>query len=167
MSYAVVRTDKLAGTDVRSEICSVRYQPSNTKTAIQNGNVVLLGDLETGSREIYKGDTPAANSALNNVALIATPEVFRDGLTHSLDEYINPADEILRGYILGKTHGIFSVTKDALDGNATPEVGDIVELQAGTKLNVVDSLTSGSTQVGVIKGIDTICGFTYYAIELA
>lgn len=163
--HAVVRTDKMFGTDNRAGIVSVRYQPSNTKTAIDNGNVVLLGDLETGSREIYKGATPAANSPLRSVVLVASVEVMYDEHKHNLDEFENVAGAIARGYYLHE-NDIFSVTKDALDGVESPAVGNIVELKAGTKLNVATSLTSGSTQVGKIVDINEVGRYKYYAIQV-
>lgn len=55
MAYAVVRTDKLTGTDDRARLVSVRYQPvdsesnENVAAEIENGCFVLLGDLEDGS----------------------------------------------------------------------------------------------------------------------
>lgn len=166
MAYAVVRTDKMIGTDVRSELVSVRYQPNGTKTEIQNGNVVKLGDLETGSREIYKGATPTANDDLTAIVLVASPEVMYDERKRNLDEFINEKGAIARGYRLHK-HDIFSVTKDALDGVATPAVGNVVELKAGTKLNVAATATSGSTQVGKIIDVNIVGRYTYYVIEVA
>ena len=165
-NYAVVRTDKMQGTDVRDGLVSVRYQPSATMTAIENGNVVLLDGLETGSREVFKGATPAANSALAKVVLIATPELLYDERKKALNEFRNEAGEIARGYHF-HTNDIFSVTKTALDGAETPVVGDVVELKAGTKLNVVAAATgatSGSTVIGKIIDINTVGAYTYYAI---
>lgn len=169
MAFAVVRTDKMQGTDVRDGLVSVRYQPSGTKTAIENGNVVLLDGLEADSqgaitsREVFKGATPAANSALNKVVLIATPELLYDERKKALDEFRNEAGEIARGYHF-HANDIFSVTKDALDGKATPAVGDIVELKAGTKMNVAASATNGSTVIGKIIDINIVGKYTYYAI---
>lgn len=169
MAYAVVRTDKMIGTDVRSELVSVRYQPSDVPTDIENGNVVKLGALETGSREIYKGDTPAADDDITAIVLVATPEVMYDERKRNLDEFINEAGTIARGYRLHK-HDIFSVTKEALDGAETPKVGDVVELKAGTKLNVkaaATGATSGSTVIGSIIDKNIVGRYTYYAIEIA
>ena len=169
MAHGVVRTDKLAGTENRAGIISVRYQPSSTETAIDNGNVVEIAGLETGSREVYVGNTPTAESELKNIVLIASPEVMYDDAKRSLEDFYNEAGKIARGYYLS-TNNIFSVTKDALDGEASPSIGDIVELKAGTKLNVVKKttgLTGGSTQVGTIIDINTVGRFTYYAIQVA
>lgn len=165
MAHGVIRTDLLAGTDVRSELVSVRYQPSDTMTDIDNGNVVLLGDLEEGSRTVFKGGTPAKNSDLNDVALIASPEVVYDEHVHGLDKYYNEAGKISRGYRLHE-NDIFSVTIDALDAAATPEVGNIVELQAGTKLKVVSSATASATTVGKIIDINVVGNYTFYVVEV-
>lgn len=165
MAHGVIRTDLLAGTDVRSELCSVRYQPSDTMTDIDNGNVVLLGALETGSRTVYKGATPAKNSDLKDIALIATPEVMYNEHLHGLDKFYNEAGKIARGYRLHK-NDIFSLTIDALDAAATPEVGNIVELQAGTKLKVVGSATASATTVGKIIDINVVGNYTFYVVEV-
>lgn len=173
---AVVRTDKMFATDNRAGLVSVRFQSvqgegSAAKTVyneIQNGNVLKLGDLEAGSREIYKGSVPAKNDELKNIVLVATPELMYDERMHNLDEFINKAGVIARGYHL-HTNDIFSVTKEALDGVADPAVGDVVELKAGTKLNVAakaTGLTSGSTKVGEIIDINVVGRYKYYAIEV-
>lgn len=168
MSYGVVRTDKMMATDVRSMLESVKYMGAgSTATAIDNGNVVKLdGSLMTGEREIKKGVTPAANDALDAIVLIASPEVMYDERKRNLDEFQNEAGKVCRGYHL-HSGDIFSVTKDALDGAATPAVGNVVELKAGIKLNVAASATSGSTVVGKIIAVDVVGRYTYYVIQVA
>lgn len=164
---AVVRTDKMFGTDNRAGLVSVRYQISdNVYGEIQNGNVLLLNGLEAGSREVYKGAVPTANSALADVVLVASPEVMYDERKRNLDEFINEKGSICRGYHL-HTGDIFSVTKEALAGAEAPAVGNIVELKADTKLNVAASLTPGSTEVGKIIDINVVGRYTYYVIEVA
>lgn len=166
MSYAVVRTDKMWGTDNRVGIVSVQYNgASSTKTAIENGNVVVLSGLLANEREIYKGITPAVNSAIQDIVLIATPEVMYDERKKSLDEFRNEAGDIARGYRL-HSGDIFSVTADALTGSDMA-VGNVVELQAATKLKVVSSATSGSTLIGSIIAIETVGPYKYYTIEVA
>ena len=168
MGYGVVRTDRLMGTDVRSMLESVKYMGAgSTATAIDNGNVVKLdGSLMTGEREIKKGVTPAANDALDAIVLIASPEVMYDERKRNLDEFQNEAGKVCRGYHL-HSGDIFSVTKDALDGAATPAVGNVVELKAGIKLNVAASATGGSTVVGKIIAVDVVGRYTYYVIQVA
>ena len=172
MSYGVVRTDLMYATDVRSGLVSVKYivtagDPAvSTPTAIENGNVLKLGALLEGEREIFEGTAPAANTNLDEVVLIASPEVMYDERKKNLDEFINEAGKPCRGYRF-HTGDIFSVTKDALDGAAEPAVGDVVELKAGTKLNVkaaATGATDGSTVVGKIHDIETAGRYTYYAI---
>lgn len=170
MAYGVVRTDNMYGTDVRAGLVSIQYLGANgtTPTAIENGNVLKVGALKTGEREIFVGSAVAAADALNDVVLIASPEVMYDERMRDLDEYINAAGKTCRGYHI-HTGDIFSVTKDALAGAALPAVGDIVELAAGTKLNVAakaDGATSGSTVVGKIIAIDIVGKYTYYAIKV-
>lgn len=160
---AVVRTDKMFATDNRAGLVSVRYQPGDTMTAIDNGNVVKIGALEEGSREVYKGVTPAANDAIKDIVLIASPEVMYDERKRNLDEFQNAEGAIARGYHL-HTNDIFSVTKEALIGDE-PAVGKVVELAAGTKLNVVASATG--TLVGTIIDINVVGRYTYYVIQVA
>lgn len=163
--HAIVRTDNMYGVDVRTGLVSVKYLPSDTPTEIDNGNVVLLGDLIEGEREMYAGDTPAADSDKNKVVLIATPEVMYDERLRNLSDFYNDAGRACRGYRL-HAWDIFSVTKEALDGKEEPAVGDIVELQADTKLNVAASATEGSTQIGEIIDINIVSGETLYAIRV-
>ncbi|MBP5462521.1 MAG: hypothetical protein J6Y20_10380 [Lachnospiraceae bacterium] len=171
MSYGVVRTDLMYATDVRSGLVSVKYivtagDPAvSTPTEIENGNVLKLGALLEGEREIFEGTAPAADTPLSEVVLVASPEVMYDERKKNLDEFINEAGKACRGYRL-HTGDVFSVTKDALDGAAEPAVGDVVELKAGTKLNVVAAstgATEGSTVVGKIHDIEVAGRYTYYA----
>lgn len=174
MAYGVVRTDLMHGTDVRGELVSLRYvvvsgsgsSATKTETAIENGNVVKIGALLDGEREIREATAPAANTAIREIALVATPEVMYDERKKNLDEYINEAGKNIRGYRL-HSGDMFSVTKEALDGKAKPAVGDVVELKAGTKLNVAASATSGSTVVGAIDAIENAGRYTYYVIRVA
>lgn len=165
MAHAVVRTDNMVGTDVRAQLVSVKYIVDSTPTAIDNGNVLKLDGLMDGEREIFKGVAPAANTALGDVVLVASPEVMYDERLRNLDDYQNEADKACRGYRL-HSGDIFSVTKDALDGAASPAVGNIVELKAGTKLNVAASLTASSTAVGKIIAVETAGRYTYYVIKV-
>lgn len=165
--HAVVRTDLLDGTDVRSKLVSVKYMGTDgaTPTAIDNGNVLVVKSLISGEREVYKGETPAADSSIDDVVLIASVETVYDEHKKNLDEFENEADAICRGYRFG--HGsIFSVTKDALDGVESPAEGDIVELKAGTKLNVAKTATAGSTVVGKILAVEIAGRYTYYVVKV-
>ena len=61
---------------------------------------------------------------------------------------------------------VFSVTADGLTAT-TPAVGNLVELQADTTLNIVATATSGSTQVGKIIAKEVVGNYTFYAIQVA
>ena len=181
MAHGVVRTDNMYGVDVRAGLVSVKYIVTtgagteqspyvHTPTAIDNGNVLLLGGLMDGEREIFKGSAPAANSALTDVVLVASPEVMYDERLRNLDDFYNVAGKACRGYRLHKWD-IFSVTADALafntDEDTDGKVGSIVELKADTKLNVkTGSATSGSTVVGKIIAKDVVGRYTYYVIQV-
>ena len=172
MAYAIVRTDNMAGTDVRSLLVSVKYfvtdnsgdEPVDVETAIENGNVLKIGALLDGEREIYKGSAVAASDKLEDVVLIASPEVMYDERKKNLDEYINEAGKICRGYHI-HAGDCFSVTAEALK-NASPAVGQVIELAAGTKLNNVSSATASSTVVGKIIAKDIVGSKEFFAIKV-
>lgn len=163
MAYGVVRTDNMRGTDVRAGLVSVRFKASDKAAEIENGNVAKIGALENGSREIYTATAPAANDKITDIVLIASPEIQYDDHEHNLDEFINKAGDIARGYHL-YDNDIFSVTADCISG--TPKVGSIIELMAGTKLKAVDSATASSTTIGKIIDKNIVGRYTYYAIRV-
>ena len=165
MAYGIVRTDNMYGTDVRAALVSIKYMGEDgaTPTAIENGSVLKVGALVEGEREIYVGGAVAADDKVADVVLVASPEVMYDERKKNLDEYINAAGKACRGYHI-HSGDIFSVTKAALTGEAAPAVGNVVELAAGTKLNVVKDVT-GATVVGTIIAVDVVGRYTYYAIK--
>lgn len=172
MSYSVVRTDKMFGTDNRGGVESVKYMGSGTTaTAIENGNVVKLDGLlaVAGSnptdyeRQIFKGVTPAADSNIDEVVLICSPEVMYDERKKDLAEFRNEAGDVCRAYRF-HTGDIFSVTADGLTG--TCAIGSVIELQAGIKLKAVNSATSGSTKVGKCVDVETVGPYTFYVIQV-
>lgn len=172
MPYAVVRTDKMFGTDNRVGLASAKYLGSgSTATAIENGNVVKLVELltidstaQTYEREIYKAVTPAASDDLGVIALVATPEVMYDETKKDLDQFRNEAGDIVRVYRL-HSGDIFSVTAEAIQGTAAR--GSVIELQAGTKLKAVSSATNGSTVVGKCIEVAPAGKYMFYVIEVA
>ncbi|MEG1502105.1 MAG: hypothetical protein RR370_01810 [Synergistaceae bacterium] len=162
--HAIVRTDLMQGTYNPTGLVSVRYMGSgNTETEIDNGNFVLLNGNLDGEREIYKGVTPAADSNIENVVLLAAPELMSDEHKKNMNEFYNEAGAAIRGYRL-YSGNIFSLTAEAFDG--TPAKGKIVELQAKTKLKVVASATAGSTVVGEIFEEEIEGTNVYFAIRI-
>ena len=172
MSYGVVRTDNMYGTDVRAGLVSIQYLGTggDTPTAIENGCVLKVDALKEGEREVYVGKDVAANEKLTDVVLVASPEVMYDEHKHNLDDFINEAGKNCRGYRL-HTGDIFSVTADALTFDSSEEtdgkVGSVVELAAGTKMKVkTGSATEESTTVGKIIAVDVVGRYKYYVIKV-
>ncbi len=164
-NYDVVRLDNMSGTTDGTLLRSVRFYDGDKEAAIENGRVVLIGDLLDGQREVRKATAPAATSPLNHIGLVAVPELMYDERKRNLTEFINEAGENVRVYI-PHVRDIFSVTAEALDAAAAIAKGNLVELQAGTKLKVVATATDKSTQVGKIVDIETVGSLTYYVIEV-
>lgn len=151
MAYCKVNTDRMAGSWDGSKLISFKYLPGDTATAIENGNVVLVGALVSGSREVFDCETPAANSAIGNIALVATPEIDPDERKKGLNEFRNEIGAIGRAYRLC-SGDVFSVTAEGLTEitGTAPAAGQVVELQANTKLKLVASATPQSTTVGSV-----------------
>lgn len=164
--HAVVRTDEMLATTASAGLYSVKYNDGTDFADIDNGHVVALDSLMKNEREIWKAVTPAANSDIKQIVLIATPEVMHDERLRNLSDFYNEAGIDARGYML-HSGDIFSVTAEALDGADTDAKGKIVELQADTKMKVVSAATSGSTAIGSIVDIETVGALTYYVIRVA
>lgn len=163
MSYSVIRTDNMAGTDVRAKLVSVKYVADDAVTEIENGRVVKLDGLMEGQRETFKAVDVAANTPLHEVYIVASPEVMYDERKRSLDEFINETYKPARAYAM--VHGqMFGLTADAFEG--TPAKDAIVELAAGIKLKAVSSATSNSTTIGKIIAVEKAGMYTYYVVKV-
>lgn len=172
MAYPIVRTDLMAGTIDPAKLRTFKYFVSTTPTAINNGCVVKLesiivdGQSNVPNREVWKATAPAANDALKDVVLVATPELMYEADKAGLDQFQNPADGLCRGYIMCE-NDIFSLTEDAFDTALSAiAVGNVVELQADPKMKVVESLTSGSTQVGKVIQVEQVGSKKYIVIRV-
>jgi len=165
-TYTVVRTDMLSGTHEIAYLRSAKFfNAENAQEDIENGRVVKIGALLEGEREIRKAETPAVDTPLSQIGLVASPEYFVDERNRNLSDFTNKIDgDALRVYML-KTGDMFGVTASGF--NTTPAVGNIVELQASTTMKVTSTLTSGSTQIGTIIAIENESGYTYYVVEVA
>lgn len=168
MAYAVIRTDSMYGTDVRSGLVSIKYMGADgeTETAIENGSVVKVGDLADDGLEVFIGGDVSAEDKLSDIVVLAAPEDPYDERLVNLDDFINEAGTPVRGYKL-LTGDIFSLTAEAFTGDTAPVKGDIVELVDGTKLGAVSELTEDSTQVGTVISVETAGKYTYYVIKVA
>jgi len=160
--HAVVRTDKMAGTDVRSYLASVVYLgvDEDKVTEIDNGNIVELGDLLEAEeyREVYKAKAPTGTFDETKMALVANPEVMYEEDKRDLADYYNEAGKIIRVYKL-HVGDIFSVTEEAFDGKVEKDA--FVDTKAGsTKL--------ASAESGKLKVIDieNVGKYKYYVIQV-
>lgn len=160
MAKAIIILENVAATKNPALLKSVKYQVSSADTAIQNGQVVAIGALASGEREVHLAATPAATTTYYGIT--CTPELMYDE-KKQLDEFENAAGAVARVFIPQKGD-VFSITAEGFD--ATPTVGKIVELAADTTLKVVASGTSGSTVVGKVIEIENVNGKVFYAVEV-
>ena len=160
--HSVVQTDLMLGTYGSVGLVSLQYHDNDGPAAIDNGHVVLLDSLIEGEREIWKAVTPAKDSPLSRIAIVATPEVMYDERLRNLSDFYNEAGNVALGYRLDYCGQVLRVSSDALSGTA--KVGDIVELQPDSKLKVVTTATEGSTVVGRVVGLETVGTIEYVAI---
>ena len=157
--HAVVNIDNMSAVYDDSKVLSAKFYVGSTETAIENGNVVALGALVSGEKEIYTATAPIANT--QKVYLVATPELIYDqSVYHNIDEFINEAGVPIRVLELG---GIFSVTAEAFV--SVPTVGQyIVPTANGTKMTAVNTVTTEYV-IGKCVEIFSDQRYTYYAIK--
>lgn len=166
MAHGIFRSDNMEGTVNGAYLASAQYKPSGTATAIDNGNFVVLGAYATGEREVQVATTPAANSDINALAVVATDEVDTAKTYTTLADFTNEAGAVLKCYKLHK-QDIFSLSADAVYiASGTPAVGWVLEAQAGTKGSLVSSLTASSTQIATLVAIETQGTTTWYVFRV-
>lgn len=168
VKHGVIRTDLMSGTNVYADMLSVRYvDAQGTPAEIDNGCVVALDGLMDGEREIWKAVDMQADSEMEKLAIIATPEVLYDERYQNLEDFVNPAGAAVRGYI-PRSRNIFSVTAECLDiaEGVVPAAGYIVEVKAGHKLSCVAAATS-APKFGEIIAVEQSGRYTFYVIQVA
>lgn len=158
--YTVIRTDLMSGTDVRTDLFSIKvFDGEDKPIAVENGTIVKLVELMDGEREIYKAVLASASDDLKDCAVVATPEVFYDERKRNLDEFINEAGRTARAYAL-MDRGVFSVTKEGFVDATAPAKGDSIGIGADGK---IDAAGSG---LGVCHDVEVAGRYTYYAIKI-
>ena len=166
MAYAIVNTDRLG-----DEIVSVQYYVGTAKTAVQNGSIVVLGALETGSREVHKAtavadvDGTASTVANGALYLIASPEYMYEA-GKLLNEFINPTTEPARAYKLeyGK---YFSVTKEAFYNSVAPTTTNkYITLYSDASPLMTAVSSASNNKIGELVDIWTSGGETFYGIRV-
>lgn len=162
MAYTVIRTDLLSGTDVAADLVSLRvYDTSDNPIAVENGTIVELKGYEDGQREVMKAVLATAKSDVADCAIVASEEVMYDERKKNLDEFVNEAGAICRGYI-PRSRNMYSITKEGFVGGTAPTAVDAkVGLGAGGKLD------TAATGYGKVVAIETAGRYTYYVIKIA
>ena len=160
MSYCVFRSDLLSGTDVAADLVSCRvYDDAGEAIAVENGTIVELKGYEEGEREVMKAVLATASSKLSDCAIIGTVEVMYDERKKNLDEFINEAGSICRGYI-PRSRNMFSVTKDGFVGGAVAAKGAEVGIGKGGKID------AAGTGLGTIMAVEAAGRYTYYVVKI-
>lgn len=161
MAYTVIRTDLLSGTDVASDLVSLRvYDGSDNPIEVENGTIVELKGYEDGQHEVMKAVLATSASKIEDCAIVATEEVFYDERKKNLDEFINEAGTIARGYI-PRSRNMYSITKEGFVDGAVPTKGDEVGIGANGKID------ASGTGYGTIMAIEVAGRYTYYVIKIA
>ena len=155
MAYTVIRTDLLSGTDVAADLVSLRvYDAEDKQIPVENGTIVELKGYEEGQREVMKAVLATAESKVEDCAIVASEEVMYDERKKNLDEFVNEAGAICRGYI-PRSRNIYSITKEGFVGATAPtEVGAAVGLGANGKLN------AAGTGYGTVMAIEIAGRYT-------
>lgn len=160
MAYTVFRSDLMSGTDVAADLVSLRvYDGNEDPIAVENGTIVELDGYEDGQREVMVAHLATSESDIDDCAIVASVEVMYDERKKNLDEFVNEAGAICRGYI-PRGRNMFSVTKEGFVSATAPAVGGAVGIGANGKLDA-----SGSG-FGTCMAIETAGRYTYYVIKI-
>ena len=129
----VVRLDNMAATKVPSLIKSAKYMESDVATAIENGELVTVGALVDGEREIHEATAPVSGDT--NIGIVCTPELLynQNGVADGdLANYTNEADAVIRVMILQKGD-IFSIAGESTSADKDVD-GEVVAKFMGTEV---------------------------------
>lgn len=159
--YCVIRTDLMSGTKQPADLVSFRfYDGAGNPAAVENGVIVKLEGYEDGEREVMKAVAATASDDLSDCAIVAGVEVMYDERKKNLDEYINEAGKIVRGYI-PRSRNLFSVTKEGFVGATAPAKGATVGIGTDGKINAAGS------GLGTCVEVEDTGRYTYYTIKIA
>lgn len=158
--YCVVRTDLMSGTIQGADLVSLRfYDGGDNQIEVENGIIAKVEGYEDGEREYMKAVAATAGADLNECVLVDGVEVMYDERLHNLDEYVNEAGKIVRGYIL-RSRNMFSVTAEGFVNKNVPTVGAEVGIGEGGKID------ASGTGLGTCVAIETAGRYTYYTIKI-
>lgn len=157
--YCVIRTDLMSGTKQPADLVSLRFYDDSNPAEVENGVIVKLMGYEDGEREVMKAVAAKSGDDLNVCAIVAGVEVMYDERKRNLDEYVNEAGTIVRGYI-PRSRNLFSVTAEGFVGGTVPKVGETVGIGANGKI------AAKATGLGECVHIETAGRYTYYTIRI-
>ena len=164
MAYTIVNLDRMSGTEDSTLLVSLKYFDSEAPKEIENGGIVEIGELLDSEREVRKAVAPKEDTPITKIALIANPEVIYDeSRYHGLEEYINEAGKVVRGYRLHSGDG-FSMTAEGFSGK--PEKGKYIKVGTTTKPVVVATADTGVI-IGKIADVYTLGADTFYYVDVA
>ena len=160
MAYTVFRSDLLSGTDVAADLVSVRVYDGSNPIAVENGTIVEITGQEKGNRDVFKAKLATSASEVGKCAIVGSDETMYDERKKNIDEFINEAGTIARGYI-PRSRNMFSITKEGFAGGKVPTgTGVAVGIGANGKLD-----TAG-TGFGTVVAIEKTRRYTYYVIKI-
>lgn len=165
IKHGIVRTDNMSATRDGSLIVSGRfYDDGDELAAIDNGCLVAIGDYDTNEREVRKVTVPAADADISTLGLVVTPELIYDESTyHGLEEFYNEAGTEITIFRF-HANDIFSVTKEDINGDTAPTVGQYLIAGDTVKYEVSDSATG--TVIGKVVEIETVGADVYYVVQV-
>lgn len=159
--YCVVRTDLMSGVTQPADLVSLRfYNAEGEQAEVENGVIVKLEGYEDGQREVMKAVAAEAGADLNECAVVVGVEIMYDERKKNLDEYINEAGKVVRGYI-PRSRNMFSVTPEGFVGKVVPELHAEVGIGEGGKID------AAGTGLGTCEHIEVVGRYTYYTIKIA
>lgn len=147
MAKGIFIAENMASTKVGSLLRSAKKEG-----AIENGAVVVLGDLVAGEADLYEAG--AVSAVGDAIYLVDGVELLADEqLTKGLDDFENPGGKPFR--VRKPLSGDrFSVSVSAISG--TPKVGEFVETPAtGNKLTAAATPTADVSFVAEVKALWT------------
>lgn len=158
--YAVIRTDLLSGTTQPADLVSLRFYGEDGEVAdVENGVIAKLDGLEDGEREVMRAVAATSSDSLNDCVLVAGVEVLYDETKKNLDDYVNEAGTIVRGYVF-RSRNMYSVTKEGFVGGVVPERNATVGIGAEGKIDAAGS------NLGTCVAIEVAGRYTYYVIKV-
>ena len=156
--HAMIRTDNLAGTVHGKYLVSIRMTEN-----LDNGCIVVPGAYEAGAREVRTYTAPEADTPVGKIAILASEEVNKEVTYDTVGGFYNKEGAIARGYIF--EHGdIFSVTAEAFE--EAPEVGNTIEVKAGSYKLATAKTTTGATVIGECIAIELDGATTWYVVRV-